>query len=65
VLAATQVQRQIARYNHGRRQAGYRQVRVGIGLHYGTLMLGTIGTVDQMQTTSFPTTSTLPRASRA
>lgn len=51
VLAATQVQRQIARYNFGRRQAGYRQVRVGIGLHYGTLMLGTIGTVDQMQTT--------------
>jgi class 3 adenylate cyclase len=51
VLAATQVQRQIARYNHGRRQAGYQQVRVGIGLHYGTLMLGTIGTVDQMQTT--------------
>ena len=51
VLAATQVQRQIARYNHGRRLAGYRQVRVGIGLHYGTLMLGTIGTVDQMQTT--------------
>lgn len=51
VLAATQVQRQIARYNHGRRMAGYRQVRVGIGLHYGTLMLGTIGTVDQMQTT--------------
>jgi len=45
------VQRQIARYNFGRRQAGYRQVRVGIGLHYGTLMLGTIGTVDQMQTT--------------
>jgi len=51
VLAATQVQRQIARYNQGRRLAGYRQVRVGIGLHYGTLMLGTIGTVDQMQTT--------------
>jgi class 3 adenylate cyclase len=51
LLAATQVQRQMARYNHGRRQAGYRQVRVGIGLHYGNLMLGTIGTVDQMQTT--------------
>jgi class 3 adenylate cyclase len=51
VLAATQVQRQIARYNHGRRLAGYRQVRVGIGLHYGSLMLGTIGTHDQMQTT--------------
>ena len=51
VLAATQVQRQITRYNFGRRQAGYRQVRVGIGLHYGTLMLGTIGTADQMQTT--------------
>ncbi len=51
VMAATQVQRQIARYNNGRRLAGYRQVQVGIGLHYGTLMLGTIGTVDQMQTT--------------
>jgi class 3 adenylate cyclase/CheY-like chemotaxis protein len=51
VLAATQVQRQIARYNFGRHLAGYRQVRVGIGLHYGTLMLGTIGTADQMQTT--------------
>ncbi len=51
VLAATQVQRQIARYNFGRRLAGYRQVRVGIGLHHGTLMLGTIGTADQMQTT--------------
>jgi class 3 adenylate cyclase/DNA-binding NarL/FixJ family response regulator len=51
VLAATQVQRQIERYNHGRRLAGYRQVRVGIGLHYGSLMLGTIGTADQMQTT--------------
>lgn len=51
VLAASQVQRQIARYNRGRHLAGYRQVRVGIGLHYGTLMLGTIGTADQMQTT--------------
>ncbi len=51
VLAATQVQRQIARYNQGRQRAGYRQIRVGIGLHYGTLMLGTLGTVDQMQTT--------------
>jgi two-component system sensor histidine kinase ChiS len=51
VLAATQVQRQMARYNFGRHLAGYRQVRVGIGLHYGKLMLGTIGTVDQMQTT--------------
>jgi two-component system sensor histidine kinase ChiS len=51
VLAATQVQRQVARYNFGRQRAGYREVRVGIGLHYGTLMLGTIGTADQMQTT--------------
>jgi len=51
VLAATQVQRQMARYNSGRQRAGYRQIRVGIGLHYGPLMLGTIGTADQMQTT--------------
>lgn len=51
VFAATQVQRQITRYNFGRHLAGYQQVRVGIGLHHGTLMLGTIGTADQMQTT--------------
>jgi two-component system sensor histidine kinase ChiS len=51
VLAATQVQRQMTRYNFGRNLAGYRQIRVGVGLHYGKLMLGTIGTADQMQTT--------------
>jgi class 3 adenylate cyclase/CheY-like chemotaxis protein len=51
VQAAVDLNRQIARYNHGRRLAGYQAIRVGTGLHRGTLMLGTIGAEDQMQTT--------------
>jgi class 3 adenylate cyclase/CheY-like chemotaxis protein len=51
VQAAVDLNRQIARYNHGRRLAGYQAIRVGTGLHRGSLMLGTIGAEDQMQTT--------------
>lgn len=51
VQAAVDLNRQIARYNHGRRLAGYQPIRVGTGLHRGSLMLGTIGAEDQMQTT--------------
>jgi class 3 adenylate cyclase/CheY-like chemotaxis protein len=51
VGAAVDLGQQIARYNHGRRLAGYAPIKVGTGLHRGTLMLGTIGAEDQMQTT--------------
>jgi class 3 adenylate cyclase/CheY-like chemotaxis protein len=51
VRAAVDLGQQIARYNHGRRMAGYAAIRIGTGLHRGTLMLGTIGAEDQMQTT--------------
>ena len=51
VQAAVDLGQQIARYNHGRRMAGYAPIRIGTGLHRGTLMLGTIGAEDQMQTT--------------
>jgi class 3 adenylate cyclase len=51
VQAAVDLGQQIARYNHGRRLAGYAAIKVGTGLHRGTLMLGTIGAEDQMQTT--------------
>ena len=51
VRAAVEFGRQIGRYNHGRRLAGYQPIKVGTGLHRGSLMLGTIGAEDQMQTT--------------
>ncbi len=51
VQAAVDLGQQIARYNHGRRMAGYAPIKIGTGLHRGTLMLGTIGAEDQMQTT--------------
>ena len=51
VGAAVDLGQQIARYNHGRSLAGYAPIKIGTGLHRGTLMLGTIGAEDQMQTT--------------
>ncbi len=51
VQAAVDLGQQIARYNHGRRLAGYAPIKIGTGLHRGSLMLGTIGAEDQMQTT--------------
>jgi two-component system sensor histidine kinase ChiS len=49
--AAVDVQRDLVSYNDGRRKAGYQPVRVGIGLHCGDLILGTIGEGERMQTT--------------
>jgi len=49
--AAVEMNRQLARYNAGRQIAGYVPIRIGMGLHRGSLMLGTIGAEDQMQTT--------------
>jgi len=49
--AAVALQRQVVTYNLGRRMAGYADVRIGIGLHAGELILGTIGEEERMQTT--------------
>ncbi|GAC1409779.1 MAG: hypothetical protein NVSMB64_18690 [Candidatus Velthaea sp.] len=51
LTAAVQLQRQVARYNEGRRKAGYAPISIGIGMHRGDLILGTIGEDDRMQTT--------------
>jgi two-component system sensor histidine kinase ChiS len=51
VGAAVEMNRQLGRYNSGRQIAGYVPIRIGMGLHRGSLMLGTIGAEDQMQTT--------------
>jgi class 3 adenylate cyclase/CheY-like chemotaxis protein len=49
--AAVEMQKQMARYNEGRRRAGYVAIRIGIGLHRGSLILGTIGESERMHTT--------------
>lgn len=49
--AAVELQKALVTYNQGRRNAGYDPVRIGIGLHRGELILGTIGEEERMQTT--------------
>ena len=49
--AGIELQRELVKYNEGRKKAGYEPVRIGIGLHLGELILGTIGEEERMQTT--------------
>lgn len=49
--AAVAMQEFVTTYNDGRRRAGYVPIRIGIGLHAGELILGTIGEEERMQTT--------------
>jgi two-component system, sensor histidine kinase ChiS len=49
--AGIELQRELVKYNLGRTKAGYEPVRIGIGLHSGELILGTIGEEERMQTT--------------
>jgi class 3 adenylate cyclase len=49
--AAVELQRQVELYNLGRRSAGYVPIRIGIGVHHGSLILGTVGEEERMQTT--------------
>ena len=49
--AGVDLQKAVARYNLGRLAANYEAVRIGIGMHFGKLILGTIGEEERMQTT--------------
>jgi len=49
--AAIRLQKSVIEYNKARDRAGYRNIRLGIGLHTGGIMLGTIGETDRMETT--------------
>jgi class 3 adenylate cyclase/CheY-like chemotaxis protein len=51
LMAAVEMQRTMVKYNDGRRRAGYITIKIGIGLHRGSLILGTIGESDRMHTT--------------
>lgn len=49
--ASLALEREVVRYNQERRLAGYEPIRIGIGMHRGDLILGTIGEDERMQTT--------------
>ncbi len=51
VEAAVAMRQQLSRYNEQRQAAGEATVQLGIGLHTGVLMLGTIGEAERMEGT--------------
>ncbi|MBD1920429.1 response regulator [Microcoleus sp. FACHB-831] len=51
VQAAIAMQKQVTIYNQHRQQKGEVPISIGIGLHTGNLMLGTVGESERMDTT--------------
>ena len=51
VLSAIAMQKKVALYNEKREQRGEVPIKIGIGLHTGSLMLGTIGGAQRMEGT--------------
>lgn len=51
VQAGVDLQVAVKKYNTGRQIAGYKAISIGIGIHRGDLILGTIGEDERMQTT--------------
>jgi len=51
VQAAIAIQEEVLLYNTHRQNSGYSPIAIGIGLHCGSLMLGTVGEERRMETT--------------
>ncbi len=51
IHAAILMQKELITYNEHRARLGYVPVQMGIGIHTGELMLGTVGDVDRLDTT--------------
>ncbi|MBI3395322.1 MAG: adenylate/guanylate cyclase domain-containing protein, partial [Spirochaetia bacterium] len=51
VRAATGMLGTLLEYNKGRRAAGYPEIKIGVGINTGSLMLGTIGEENRMEGT--------------
>lgn len=49
--AAIKMQATVRKYNHHRMRSGYDPIRVGIGIHKGPLMVGTVGEAERMDGT--------------
>jgi two-component system sensor histidine kinase ChiS len=51
VRAAIDMQKEVKAYNQHRQKNGFNPIAIGIGLHSGNLMLGTIGERERMEST--------------
>lgn len=51
VAAAVQMRRELVDYNQFRAERGLESIRIGVGLHTGSLVLGTVGSPDRLNTT--------------
>jgi two-component system sensor histidine kinase ChiS len=51
IQAAIAMQQAVQQYNHHRSTSGYTAIAIGIGVHTGHLMLGTIGEQERMEST--------------
>lgn len=51
VAAAIDMQHKVAEYNHYRVERGWQPISIGIGLHTGNLILGTVGESERMNST--------------
>ncbi len=49
--AALDLRKALDIYNQHRQKSGYAAINVGIGIHYGPVILGTVGSDDRMDTT--------------
>ena len=49
--AAVAIRKELAIYNRHRANQGYQPIEIGIGIHYGNLILGTIGSQSRMEGT--------------
>lgn len=49
--AAIAIRKELKIYNIGRKRAGYAPVKIGLGLHTGEMILGTVGERHRMETT--------------
>ncbi len=51
IESAIEMQKEIRNYNKNRIEKNYKPIEIGIGIHTGMIMLGTIGTEDRMEGT--------------
>jgi predicted ATPase/class 3 adenylate cyclase/tRNA A-37 threonylcarbamoyl transferase component Bud32 len=59
IQAAIAMQREVAIYNQHRASSGYQPISIGIGLHTGNVMLGTVGEAQRMEGTAISDTVNL------
>ncbi|MBK7054630.1 MAG: adenylate/guanylate cyclase domain-containing protein [Leptospiraceae bacterium] len=51
ISAAIEIQLEVRKYNSHRHNNGYRPIQIGIGINTGSLMMGTVGDSNRMDTT--------------